>query len=389
MHAKHLPARNAPEQPPARSVVRLSVPASLTLLALVLGGCATGVGPRAVRSERPDYNQEIVRSGDEQLLLNLVRLRYNDTPLFLELGTVVAQRNIGAALSASGNVTPGGSESANFGTGITYSESPTVTYTPLSGDEFATRMLTPIPMDSVMLFNQSGWGTERLLLVAVQRVNNVSNARTATGPTPETKPDYEAFHELAERLNRLHLAGLTGLNWEMRESEKEPPGRNPVFWVRGAADPNSPLVEDVAVVRRMLELEPGREEFRLTAFPFKRQPGDVGMRCRSLLGVLCFLSCAVEVPPAHLEAGVATVTRDEQGRPFDWTKVIDKVLAIHSQPGRPSDASVAVKHRGWWFYIRDDDHRSKATFSMLNLLFSLQSASAKGKSPVLTLPVGR
>jgi hypothetical protein len=25
---------------------------------------------------------------------------------------------------------------------------------------------------------------------------------------------------------------------------------------------------------------------------------------------------------------------------------------------------------------------------MLNLLFSLQSASAKGKSPVLTLPVG-
>ena len=67
----------------------------------------------------------------------------------------------------------------------------------------------------------------------------------------------------------------------MRESEKEPPGRNPFFWVDSPADPNSPLAEDVAVVRRMLELEPGREEFRLTAFPFKRQPGDVGMRCRS------------------------------------------------------------------------------------------------------------
>lgn len=379
--------------PPARAVAggpsRSASSAWLVLPALVLGGCATGVGPRAVRSERPDYNQEIVRSGDEQLLLNLVRLRYNDTPLFLELGTVVAQRNIGAALSASGNVTSSGNESANFGTGITYSESPTVTYTPLSGDEFATRMLTPIPMDSVMLFNQSGWGEERLLLVAVQRINNVFNARTATGPTPETRPDYEVFHELAERLNRLHLAGLTGLNWEMRESEKEPPGRNPVFWLHSPADSNSPLATDVAVVRRMLELEPGQEEFRLTAFPFNRQPGDVGMRCRSLLGVLCFLSCAVEVPRAHLESGVATVTRDESGQPFDWVKVTGKVLAIHSQPSRPSDASVAVKHRGWWFCIRDDDQRSKATFSMLNLLFSLQSASAKGKSPVLTLPVGR
>ena len=169
------PTVNPP--PPARAVVRgparLASPTWLVLPALVFAGCATGVGPRAVRSERPDYNQEIVRSGDEQLLLNLVRLRYNDTPLFLELGTVVAQRNVGAALSASGNVTPGGSESANFGTGITYSESPTVTYTSLSGDEFATRMLTPIPMDSVMLFNQSGWGEERLLLVAVQLVASV------------------------------------------------------------------------------------------------------------------------------------------------------------------------------------------------------------------------
>lgn len=323
------------------------------------------------------------------MLLNLVRLRYNDTPFFLELGTVVAQRSIGGALSASGNLVAQGTESANFGTGITYSESPTVTYTPLSGDEFATRMLTPIPMDSIMLFNQSGWGTDRLLLVAVQRINDIFNCPTATGPTPALKPNYEIFYDLAERLTRLHLAGLTGLNWEMRETEKEPPGRNPIFWVHDAVDSASPLAADVAAVRRLMELEPGRDEFCLTAFPFKRQPGEVGMRCRSLLGVLCFLSNGVEVPPIHLQCGVATITRDEHGQSFDWTKVTGKVLAIHSQQTRPSNASVAVKHRGWWFYIRDDDQNSKATFSMLNLLFSLQSASAKGKSPVLTLPVGR
>ena len=28
------------------------------LLALLASGCATGLGPRAVRSERPDYNQQ-------------------------------------------------------------------------------------------------------------------------------------------------------------------------------------------------------------------------------------------------------------------------------------------------------------------------------------------
>ena len=48
----------------------------LLFLPLILAmGCTTGLGPKALRSERPSYNEQIVRSGDEQMLLNLVRLR--------------------------------------------------------------------------------------------------------------------------------------------------------------------------------------------------------------------------------------------------------------------------------------------------------------------------
>ena len=64
-------------------------------------------------------------------------------------------------------------------------------------------------------------------------------------------------------------------------------------------------------------------------------------------------------------------------------------MAIQAQEKRPPNAYVAVRHRGWWFYIADDDQSSKATFSLLNILFSLQSATGKGKSPLLTLPVGK
>ncbi len=64
-------------------------------------------------------------------------------------------------------------------------------------------------------------------------------------------------------------------------------------------------------------------------------------------------------------------------------------MTIHSQEERPEKAYVAVQHRGWWFYIGDDDQISKASFNLLNILCSLQSASAKGKSPVLTLPIGK
>ena len=356
------------------------------LAAALASGCATGLGPQALRGERPDYNQQIVRSADQEMLLNLVRLRYNDSPLFLDLGGVVAQYVYDASLSVAGQVN--GSSSASIGTGVAYSEKPTITYSPLRGDEFVTRLLTPISLDYVMLFEQSGWSAERLLLIAVQRINDVFNAPTATGPTPEREPDYEAFAAFAERFRRLQEAGLIGLNWEMKEHEKDPPGRNPHFWVHPPADPRSPLAADVAAVRRDLQLEPGREDFHLTAFPFERKRTEVGVRCRSLLGVLYFLSQSVELPEADVEAGLATVTRDDHGRPFDWARVTSKVMAIHSQPERPAKASVAVEYRGSWFYIADDDQRSKSTFSLLNILFSLQAATGKIQSPLLTLPVG-
>ena len=64
-------------------------------------------------------------------------------------------------------------------------------------------------------------------------------------------------------------------------------------------------------------------------------------------------------------------------------------MKIRSAPDRPKEAYVAVPYRGSWFYVADDDRRSKSTFGLLNLLFSLQAATSKGKSPVLTLPVGR
>ena len=358
-----------------------------SLLAMFGSACATGLGPKAVRNERPDYNQQIVRSADAELLLNLVRLRYNESPLFLELGSVVAQYSYDASLNAGG--TFGGKDTGTVGTALAYSEKPTVTYVPLAGEDFATRMLTPIPLESIMLFAQSGWSAERLLLVAVQQVNDVVNAPTAGGPTPAVQPRYEGFADFAERFHRLEAAGLVGLNWERRKNDTEPPGHAARFWVRPPPDPDSPLAADLAAIRRYLDLEPGRDEFALISFPFERNPTELGIRCRSLLGVLYFLSTSVEPPAPDVEAGLVTITRDDDGRAFDWSKVTGKVMAIHSQKEAPTSAYVAVQHHGWWFYIAADDQSSKATFSLVNILFSLQAETGKGRSPLLTLPVGR
>src|ERR1700675_4609806 len=114
------------------------------LAALLASGCATHLGPEALRVARPDYNQQIVRSADAEMLLNVVRLRYNDSPMFLEVGGIVAQYGYDASLSAGGQINGTGPSGATVGTGLAYSEKPTITYTPLAGEDFATRMLSPI-----------------------------------------------------------------------------------------------------------------------------------------------------------------------------------------------------------------------------------------------------
>jgi hypothetical protein len=218
-------------------------------------------------------------------------------------------------------------------------------------------------------------------LRAVQQVNDLVNAPTAGGPTPAVKPKYEAFAAFADRFHRLESAGLVGLNWERPQHATAAPERNPRFWIRPPPERGGPLAADVATMRR--------DDFAVIAFPVERKSAEVGIRRRSLLGVLYFLSAAVEPPAPDVEAGAVTVTKNGERGPFDWSKVTGKIMAIHSQRDRPRNAYVAVQHRDWWFYVANSDQSSKATFSFVNILFSLQAETGKGRSPLLTLPVGR
>src|SRR6266581_7059239 len=113
-----------------------------------------------------------------------------------------------------------------------------------------------------MLFEQSGWSAERLLLVAVQRVNDVFNAparsRNAPGLRSPRGPGRTSATAAARRRRRPQLGAAL-----RREAA---PGRNPRFWLRPPDDSRSPLTGDVAAVRWLLGLQPGKDELTLTAF---------------------------------------------------------------------------------------------------------------------------
>src|SRR4051812_21336079 len=65
-------------------------------LALLAGGCS--FGPRALHHDRLRYNEAVKSGTEEQLLLNIVRLRYTDTPSSLAVTTLADQYELTRSL---------------------------------------------------------------------------------------------------------------------------------------------------------------------------------------------------------------------------------------------------------------------------------------------------
>jgi hypothetical protein len=58
---------------------------------LLLPAC-TSIGAGTVHRDRLDYSEALTTSWKEQTLLNIVKLRYADTPVFLEVSSVISSR---------------------------------------------------------------------------------------------------------------------------------------------------------------------------------------------------------------------------------------------------------------------------------------------------------
>ena len=349
-----------------------------------MAGCVTRVGPRTIPTARFNYNEMIARSLNEQLLLNLVRLRYRDTPLFVDVGGVVAQYSVSGEVSASPVVMKLGSDKNEYGFGISgsFSERPTITYEPLKGEEFAQRLLSPISPVTLILLSQSGWSIERLLLCCVQRINDLSNAPSTTGPTPSYIPENEKFLEVASLLRKIQIAGIPTFRLNYDEEQTE------VFVHIPTSDAAGPWGKEIGVIRQLLKLSDDDNIFRLTSQKLGRSAEEISMTGRSLLGVLFFLSHTVDAPEQHERQGLVTIIENAEGERFDWTRVTGGMLEIESQTGQPDGAFVRINYRGHWFYIEDSNLDSKTTFNLLTFLFSLQAARGRGITPLLTLPVG-
>jgi hypothetical protein len=70
------------------------------VLGLSVAACSS-IGPATVPRDRIDYASSIGNSWKEQTLLNIVKLRYADMPIFLDVAQVIAGYQVQSAITGS------------------------------------------------------------------------------------------------------------------------------------------------------------------------------------------------------------------------------------------------------------------------------------------------
>jgi hypothetical protein len=361
----------------------------IAALLFLISGCAAR-GAKRVPADRFDYNAAIAQSTREQMLLNIVRSRYLEVPVFLTVSSVLTQyeyetsAGVGTILEFGSGTTDRATGDANVG----FTERPTITYLPVEGQEFSAHLLSDIPSEIIFAAAQAGWAVDVFMRIAIQRLGETENMSFGEIPAPgdsDSKTQVESDLKKLKRFERMiELIFILSDREviELQEIEEEGKSTRYLMIAEQVAEDLRPRLDEL---RKLIGIS-NRNRFRITDRVTNIKDDEISIQTRSVMAMMEFMARGVEVPLEHLKDGWVIDYGLQSSEGEAARKLIP--FRMRSSKDRPENAFAAVRFRDNWYYIDQTDITSKRALGLIIVMFRLQAPTPAGAAPILTLPTG-
>ena len=238
----------------------------LGLSMFMLAGCSSR-GPSSIARDRFDYVTSVSDSWKRQMLLNLLKIRYTDAPVFMDIASVINSYELTGEVNLFGQVARlnSGDHIAGIGATGRYADKPTITYQPLSGDKFTRNLMLPIPIPSILYLIQSGYPADSVLRICVDSINGLHNSFGGQGRPQAGDPK---FRELITAIRDSQAAGGLGMRAKIINDKQAV-----VMFLRPRTD--VAIATSASKVVELLALNPAAREFTVTYGTFPENDTEI------------------------------------------------------------------------------------------------------------------
>lgn len=369
---------------------------------LVMTGCAS-IGPKQVHIDRGTYNNMVRQTDQEQLLTNIIRLRYLEVTQYIQVTNLTASYSLSQSVAGSVSATTGSSPASwvySISPTVSYSDTPTISYAPLSDIVFAKSLMTPILMnDYILLTHAGGFDYSVLFLLFFEQIGSVNSILLNIDGVNKRTEDYVKFVEIIRLLDICYKHD----HFEVPEAVSYENRVGILFTFR----PHKEKSRDALKLKKLLEIPASAKEIVFMEHTLlkeltkkndlvglskdKTKPKNVVLvRLRSAYSIMYSLGRGVQIPEDDIKGQLTRELINSDGSVHDWAAWKKHVFKVYSCDKEPKDDYlVKVFVHNHWFYIKASDKISKTTFAAVMRLVTLTSAVSDGgnSAPVLTIPV--
>lgn len=378
---------------------------------LLVSGCASNV---ALDHAVVAYDTTTANSISKQLLLNIARARHNQPMHFTAISNIAATYKFTVSAGVGGAVTGerGGLLVPLFGSSA--EENPTVSISPMQGDEFTQRLLTPFQEQKLTLLLRQGYDVDsllRLMGAELRLQTNEPSRISVHNNRPSDRAGYTVFRQVVSHLSAIqdrHSLYVEPLNfqrtWTIPAASITPEtfaATYKDYSLTYLPDQRAYLVSKRINGRVMITnydptTLPNEERLKLHAeaeeapandiyldirkgYPGGEYPLHGRLRLRSFHEILTFIGRGVSEEP-EFDVAPHPSTPPVTENPVHTLEILEASQA-------PAGADLSIVSHGLHYAVRDQVgyQWNKKAFSLLYQLFQMSVYAEEKSGPIITI----